>query len=170
MGVCQFKVGRLSSVLTLIFASASVWMRVQFCICVFVVLTFAQGVFHFSVVKEQTLFHWPLNFNYGILHTDTFLSHLNYDKNVRQQWEQLLIFSLLLSWYFKSGWMSLIYKAFCFYNHVHTCVTVMRKATYIIWSLMQIDKTQISNRSCSHTCERTRTFLLLLCQTERAAR
>lgn len=46
------------------------------------------------------------------------------------------IFSLLLSWYFKSGWMSLVYKAFSYiYHHIHN-VTVMWKATYIIWSFM----------------------------------
>lgn len=110
-------------------------LEIQVYTCCFVVLTSAQGVFHFSVLKEQT------------------------------QWLFLVFF--LLSWYFKSGWMSLIYKAFCFYNRIHTYihVTVMRKATYIIWSLMQIDKTHTSNRSYSHTRARTHTFLLLLCQT-----
>lgn len=43
-------------------ASASVWMGVAFCIDLFVMLTFAQRLFHFSVWKEQTTVSMTLKF------------------------------------------------------------------------------------------------------------
>lgn len=77
-----------------------------------------------------------------LVFTPLLMEHLNHDSvsMVTSQKRPTVDFSLLFSWYFKSGWMSLIYKAFLFffYYHIHTCVT--NKKGYIHYLVINANR------------------------------